>query len=133
MQIRIDDVQGTAVCFWMKLQLFQFLEIGFVDFLANPLNEGRVDGIDQQIADLAHFLDDPCIVGADDLAPVAPIDFIAIVLRRIVRRRDHDGGAAAEIAAGERDQGSGADLSGDVDPDAVARKHAPVSSANCLE
>ena len=57
-----------------------------------------------------------------DLGPVAEVDLVAVVLRRVVRRRHHDTGHAAEVPDAERDHRRGGRHRHQQGPEAGARE-----------
>ena len=91
-----DDVARTVVG-----QRGDRLDVGLGDLGAEP----RVGVTARHLVDPAGGVDLRGDVGVGrrhDLAGVGEVDLVAVVARRVVRRRDHHAGAAAQVADGER-------------------------------
>ncbi len=65
--------------------------------VVEPLPSRRRGGLVGERADRVDPRGDPGVGGRHDLGAVAEVDLVAVVLRRVVRRGDHDAGDAAEV------------------------------------
>ena len=71
---------------------------------------------------LPNFIDHCLIVRGDELPTVGPVDLVAIVLRRVVARSDHDPALTTEVANGETQQWGRAQVGEEVGIHSVGRE-----------
>ena len=100
-------------------------EVDLVHILADDLDvlfaAGHLDVGDR--LDFQHFLDDGLVVGGGELAAVAPVGLVAVVLLGIVGGGEHDAGVAVAVADGEAELGGGTHAVEEVDLVAVGSQH----------
>ena len=85
-------------------QSLQPLHVGVVDFAAERGHVRRLGGGHADVVDSVgvHLRDDAAGVRLDDLRAVVEINFVAVVVRRVVAGGDDDARARPQIAHGKR-------------------------------
>ena len=103
------------------------LHVGLIQLTAHGLDTAGISSGDElhlgRIRDLRNFGNDILVHGGSDLCAVTPEHLVAIVLLRVVGRRDHDSGRSLLVADSVAKKGHRMDLAVEVDMDAVCGKH----------
>ena len=70
-----------------------------------------------------HFIDDSARSGFHQLSSILPVDFVAVVVRWIVARRENDSGSGAEMTNRKTQLRRGSGLRENIDITAVLSGH----------
>ncbi len=85
-------------------QCFEPLHIGFIEISTQSHNASLSIFRELIVAlafDRVYFCDDPARVRIDHLRAVREVNFVAVVMRRIMTGRDHNSGRRIQVTNGE--------------------------------